>query len=107
MLISVAALFVFFGKFQEILAMSTHMISSTVRGNSVGVAFICACDKRIGAQVFRNKLFFIPVSSEINPVVTVEWVGEEGMDVTVVCPHCHSGCKYRGTAGSGTFHVIS
>ncbi|CAF1699028.1 unnamed protein product [Brassica napus] len=20
------------------------------------------------------------------------------MEVTVVCPHCHSGCKYKGTA---------
>lgn len=99
--------FCFFGKFQEILAMPTHIVSGTVRANSVWVEFICECDKRIGAQVFRNKLFFIPVSSETTHVVTVEWIGEEGMEVTVVCPHCLGGCRYRGiTTGSRQFEAI-
>ncbi|KAG2333134.1 hypothetical protein Bca52824_004314 [Brassica carinata] len=88
------------------LVMNTQILGNTIRANSVGVTFICECDNLIDAQVFRNRLFFIPVSSQINPVVTVEWVaGEGGMVVNVVCPHCQTGCIYRGFNGFGSFFV--
>ncbi|RID69236.1 hypothetical protein BRARA_C01337 [Brassica rapa] len=85
---------------------TTVMIYGIARENSVQLGFMCACDKRIDAHVFRNKLFFIPIFSQSKPVVNVEWIGEE-MVVTVVCGQCHRGCIYRGDNGHGRYNIIT
>ncbi|KAF8116880.1 hypothetical protein N665_0014s0140 [Sinapis alba] len=86
--------------------MDTVMLHGVARESSVEMTFICSCDIRINALVFRNRLFFIPLFSQINPVVNVQWIGEE-MVVRVVCSHCHRGCVFRGDNGHGTFNVIN
>lgn len=85
--------------------MRTDITASTVGPYSIRVSFICRCDKHFEVQVFRNRLFFVPIGSETNPKVIVKWLegGQGAMRVDVLCPYCRTGCTYRGFNGFGKF----